>query len=201
MALAFAASAGAYAITQQRTATRAAVTADASRLGALARSGGAYDRSLLLAAQAMALDPSPATESDLFATLLRGDAVVATLRAAGQASAIAFTPDSRSIVAVTSYGRHRPVAGRRRAAETLGHLAETPGEFLYNGVFGVGAQIAVARDGQHRRRASPPSRATPACRCSTPGLSVLQDVPANAYGGWALSQDRQTVAGSGRQHR
>ena len=147
VALAFAASAGGYAITQQRTATRAAVTADASRLGALARSGGAYDRSLLLAAQAVALDPSPASESDLFATLLRGDAVVATMRAAGQARAIAFAPDSRSILGVTATGDvvRWPVEGG--AATTVGRLAQIPGEFAYNGVLGVGAQIAAAGDG------------------------------------------------------
>jgi hypothetical protein len=81
VALVFAASAGGYAVTQQRQAQQAALTADASRLGAQARSGGAFDRSLLLAGQAVALDPSPASQSDLFATLLRGDAVLKALRA------------------------------------------------------------------------------------------------------------------------
>ena len=65
---------------QQRQAVQSAVVADASRLGALARSTGDYDRALLLAAQAVKLNPSPGTQSDLFATLLRGDAVVATMR-------------------------------------------------------------------------------------------------------------------------
>jgi WD40 repeat protein/DNA-binding SARP family transcriptional activator len=112
VALVFAASAGTYAITKQRQADtrqrqaeRAALVADASRLGALARAGGDYDRSLLLAAQAVALDRSPTTESDLFATLLRGDAVLATLRAAGRVSGLTFTPDGRSLLASSKFSR------------------------------------------------------------------------------------------------
>ncbi len=197
VALAFAASAGGYAITQQRTATRAAVTADASRLGALARSGGAYDRSLLLAAQAVALDPSPASESDLFATLLRGDAVVATMRAAGQARAIAFAPDSRSILGVTATGDvvRWPVEGG--AATTVGRLAQIPGEFAYNGVLGVGAQIAAAGDGHIVLGASarPGESSVQVLDPST--LRVLQEVPANVVVGWALANDHQTVVAAG----
>jgi DNA-binding SARP family transcriptional activator/WD40 repeat protein len=109
--LAFAGSAGTYAITQQRraqqaaqTARQAALAADADRLGALARSGGDYDRALLLAAQAVTLNPSPATESDLFATLLRGDAVVRARRAPARVSALTFSPDRNSILALTTYG-------------------------------------------------------------------------------------------------
>jgi nucleotide-binding universal stress UspA family protein len=73
VALAFAGSAGIYAIGQERNARRAALAADASRLGALARANTDYDRSLLLAAQAVTLNPSPTTESDLFAVLLGGE--------------------------------------------------------------------------------------------------------------------------------
>jgi WD40 repeat protein/DNA-binding SARP family transcriptional activator len=104
VALAAAASAGGYAISKQRQAQRSAAAADASRLGALARAGGDYDKSLLLAAQAVTLNPSPATESDLFATLLRGDAVQAVLRAPGRVSAVTFAPDDRSVLATTIFG-------------------------------------------------------------------------------------------------
>jgi DNA-binding SARP family transcriptional activator/WD40 repeat protein len=111
VALVFAASAGGYAIikqrqadSRQRQAQRAALAADASRLGALARAGGDYDKSLLYAAQAVKLNPSPATESDLFATLLRGDAVQAVLRAPGRVSGVMFSPDDRSVLATTVYG-------------------------------------------------------------------------------------------------
>src|SRR4051794_17113092 len=64
--------------------------ADAGRLGALARAGGDYDQALLLAAQAVALDRSPAAESDLFATLLRGDGVKHVFRAPDRLSAVEF---------------------------------------------------------------------------------------------------------------
>ena len=133
--LAFAASAGGYAVTQQRKAAQAAVTADAGRLGALARAGGDYDRSLLLAAQAVTLDPTSETEGDLFATLLRGDGVLATMRAPHTVQATTFTPDGRSILAVTSAGEVEQWSahgGRAQALFQLGKEAE---------------QVAVAQDG------------------------------------------------------
>jgi DNA-binding SARP family transcriptional activator/WD40 repeat protein len=120
MALVFTAFAGGYAITQQRRAAdaasiaaRSALSADAGRLGALARAGGNYDQALLLAAQAVALDRSPATESDLFTTLLRGDAVRHVFRAPDRLSAVEFMPDGRSLVAATLTGRvlRWPIAG------------------------------------------------------------------------------------------
>jgi WD40 repeat protein/DNA-binding SARP family transcriptional activator len=112
VALAFAAAAGGYAVTKQRQADagqrqaqRAARAADAGRLGALARAGGDYDTSLLLAAQAVTLDRSPTTESDLFATLLRGDAVLAVLRSPGAVLGVTFTPDDRSVLAMSAPGQ------------------------------------------------------------------------------------------------
>jgi WD40 repeat protein len=120
LALVFTAFAGGYAITQQRRAADAAaiavhsaLSADAGRLGALARTGTDYDRALLLAAQAFALERSPATESDLFATLLRGDAVRRVIRAPDRLSAVEFTPDGGSLVAATLTGQvlRWPVAG------------------------------------------------------------------------------------------
>ncbi len=104
VALVFAASAGGYAVTQQRQAQQAALAADASRLGAEARSGGAFDRSLLLAAQAVTLDPSPGSQSDLFATLLRGDAVLKALRAGDRVPSIAFADGGREVLAITYDG-------------------------------------------------------------------------------------------------
>ena len=111
IALAFAASAGTYAITQQRraqqaaqSARQAALAADADRLGALARSGGDYDRALLLAAQAVTLNPSPATESDLFATLLRGNAVARVWRAPARVTGLTFAQDRNVILALTVSG-------------------------------------------------------------------------------------------------
>ena len=102
----------------------------------LARAGGDYDRSLLLAAQALAMDPSPEAESDLFATLLRGDAVTVTLRAPGRAHSIAIAPDSRSVVGVTHAGDVVRWSVFGGPSSTLARLGQTPGEFSFNGVVG-----------------------------------------------------------------
>ena len=127
VALAAAASAGAYAITQQRQAQRAAHAADAGRLGALARAGDAYDRSLLLAAQAVTLDPSPTTESDLFATLLRGSAVLHVLRAPGQVQGITFTPNDRSVLVSTSSGQVMSWPSQGGPVEASVHVGQYAG--------------------------------------------------------------------------
>ena len=190
--LAFAASAGVYAITQQRKAARAAITADAGRLGALARAGGDYDRSLLLAAQAVKLDPSPETESDLFATLLRGDAVLATMRAPHTVQATTFTPDGSSILAVTSAGEVEqwPAGGgSRQTLFSVGRNAD---------------RIAVARDGSlvvgvsldvfhHRLEVVDPGSGR-----------VLSHIPDDVFVRWSLSQDRRiaVIAAEGNiEHR
>ncbi len=104
IALLLAAVAGGYAVRQQRQAEAAANTADAARLGVIARTGGDYDRALLLAAQAVRLDPSPESESDLFATLMRGDAVISTTRVSDVLQYVAFAPDGRSVAAITEFG-------------------------------------------------------------------------------------------------
>ena len=113
LALAFAVSAGGYALAQQRQAQATALTADATRLGALARAGGDYDTALLLAVQAVTLQRTPRTESDLLQTLLRGDAVVRTLRAPGRVSAVTYTANG-SILAQTinaTLNRWTPTGG------------------------------------------------------------------------------------------
>jgi WD40 repeat protein len=142
LALVVTALAGGYAITQQRraadaatTAERAALSADAGRLGALARAGGDYDQALLLAAQAVALDRSPATESDLFTTLLRGNAVRRVIRAPERLSAVGFMPDGGSLVAATLTGEvlRWPVAGGPPTARL------DPGAFAF--VEGYGADV------------------------------------------------------------
>ena len=166
--LAFAASAGGYAVTQQRKAARAAVTADAGRLGALARAGGDYDRSLLLAAQAVKLDPSPETESDLFATLLRGDAVLATMRAPHTVQATTFTPDGSSILAVTSAGEveqwpaHGGRAQRSSSSARRQSRSRWPGTAASSSAF-VGRATRPAQSG----RWSTPATARCSTRCRT----------------------------------
>jgi DNA-binding SARP family transcriptional activator/WD40 repeat protein len=129
VALAFAASAGVYALSKQRQADsrqrqaqQAALAADASRVGALARAGGDYDRSLLLAAQAVKLNPSPTTESDLFATLLHGDAVVADLRAPQPILSAAFSVDGSAVFALDIAADLLRWSTRGRPVQTLLHL-------------------------------------------------------------------------------
>src|SRR4051812_41640955 len=152
LALVFTASAGGYALRQQRraadaadVAVRSALSADAGRLGALARAGGDYDQALLLAAQAVALDRSPAAESDLFATLLRGDAVKHVMRAPDRLSAVEFMPDGGSLVAATLTGQvlRWPAAGGSPIARL------DAGAFAY--IEGYGADVdplEVARGGR-----------------------------------------------------
>jgi DNA-binding SARP family transcriptional activator/WD40 repeat protein len=143
VALVFAASAGGYAINKQRQADssqrqaqRAALAADASRLGALARASSDYDRALLLAAQAVKLNPSPTTESDLFATLLHGESVVATLRGPQSIESAGFSPDGSAVSAVDIAGDVLRWSTHGGPARTLLHLGNQ------------GMKIAVARDGR-----------------------------------------------------
>jgi DNA-binding SARP family transcriptional activator len=179
--LAFAASAGGYAITQQRKAAQAAITADAGRLGALARAGGDYDRSLLLAAQAVTLDPSPATESDLFATLLRGDGVLATMRGTQHTvQAMTFTPDGRSILAVTAAGEVEQWPSQGGPAQTLLRLGKNAD------------QVAVADDGSLVVGVSSDIRHH-SLQVVDPNGRVLHEVPDDPYTRWSLSRDRQVA--------
>ena len=192
--LAFAASAGGYAVTQQRRAANSGARCPMpARLGALARAGGDYDRSLLLAAQAVTLNPSPETESNLFATLLRGDAVLGTMRAPHQAQAIAFTPDSGSIVAVTASGDlvRWPAGGG--PGVVLSRLEQIPGEVSFNGIHGVGAQIAIALDGRIVVGVSSQPGQSSLQLLDADTSRVLQQVPANVVVGWALAPDRKVV--------
>jgi DNA-binding SARP family transcriptional activator/WD40 repeat protein len=191
--LTFAASAGGYAVFQQRQAVRAAATADAGRLGALARAGGAYDRAVLLAAQAVKLDPSPATESDLFATLLRGDAVVGTMRTASRTQAIAFNADSQSIVGVAASGDVIRWPAEGGPGVLLAHLAQPPGLPAFNGVADVGAQIEVAAEGRIVVGVTEGLTDSRLQLLDADGSRVLQQVPADLSIGWALAPDRKVV--------
>jgi WD40 repeat protein len=185
VALAFAASAGTYAITKQRQAQRASTAADASRLGALARAGGDYNRSLLLAAQAVTLHRSPATESDLFATLLRGDAVLAALQVPSRGGgdvvqAAAMSPDGRSLFAVNAAGSLLQWPTRGGSAKEL-HLGA---DATHVAVVGDGRVVA----GRYF------DNGDSTLRLLDPGDGrVLADVPDDENVSWALSQDRRDV--------
>jgi DNA-binding SARP family transcriptional activator/WD40 repeat protein len=195
LALAAAASAGSYAIVKQRQAharqrqaharqleaQRAALAADASRLGALARSGGDYDRSVLLAAQAVKLDRSPATESDLFAAVLRGDAVRSSLRTPAHVETAAFTPDGSAIVGLDDAGNLVRWSIRGGPVHVLGRLGD------------AGYQVAVARDGLlvvgYYRGASGPTLGV----LDRSGTRLLARVPKARPYLWSLSPDSRYV--------
>ncbi len=111
-ALALAAAAGGFAVHQRseaeqaaRTAQAAAVSADAGRLGAIARKGGDYDLALLYATQAVKLDPSPQSLSDLFATLERGSAVTSVAQTPGVETSLAFSPDGTVVAGLAEAGQ------------------------------------------------------------------------------------------------
>jgi WD40 repeat protein len=206
VALAFAASAGGYAIIKQRQADarhrqaqRAALAADANRLGALARASGDYDKSLLLAAQAVKLNPSPTTESDLFATLLRGDAVVATLRAPHSIhppvgpqpiQSAGFSPDGRAVFAVGGAGDLLRWSTRGGPVQTVRDLGEQARQF------------AVAADGRLvvSYWSNSPDSPGPTLGVLDPsGTRFLARIPGvypndlGQGGGFTLSQDRRHV--------
>src|SRR5437763_508318 len=74
-------------------------------LGAQALSEPALDRSLLLARQAVALDDSFATRSNLLAALLRSPAAIHVLRGdGGRMLAVAVAPNGRTFVAGDNTG-------------------------------------------------------------------------------------------------
>ena len=188
--LAFAASAGGYAIIQQRNAERAALRAPTP-----AGSGRSPEPAAITTCPSCSRRRPwrsirhPRTESDLFATLLRGDGVVATLRAPGRAHSIALTPDSSSVVAVTDSGDlvRWPIGGG--PATTLSRLGQQPGEFSFNGVLRVGGQIAVAGDGRIVVGSSSGPADSSLQTLDAGTFRVLQQVPIDGFVGWALSRD------------
>jgi WD40 repeat protein len=114
-------------------ADMAAAASDAGRLGALAASGVPYDRALLYAAQAESVDPSPSSDSALFATLLRGNTVTAALRLPADATGLAFDAEGHLwTAAANGHVLSQPAAGGPPSADiNVGQhasgLAVTPG--------------------------------------------------------------------------
>src|SRR5213076_3030039 len=91
--------AGAVALAARSSAKRQATAAIAQRLGAQALVEPQLDRALLLAREGVKLNDSPATRSNLLATLLRAPAAIGALR--GQDDQVldeALSPDGRRLV-------------------------------------------------------------------------------------------------------
>jgi len=103
--LVVAAVAAGVALVQRGSARRAAASADAQRLGAQAVVTPPLDRALLLAREAVNLDNSPATQSDLWATLLRSPAATYVYHIpqpfTGQ---LALSPDGRTLAVGSDAG-------------------------------------------------------------------------------------------------
>jgi len=89
----------------QRSAEAAQHSAEARRLGALALSEPDLDRSLLLAAAAVHIDPSLETDGDLLSALLRSPHALAEVRGDGHLWDLALSPDGRVLAAGDNDGR------------------------------------------------------------------------------------------------
>jgi hypothetical protein len=114
------------------------------------------------------------------------------MRAPDQAQAIAFTPDSGSIVAVTASGDLVRWPAEGGPGVTLSRLAQIPGEFSFNGIQGVGARRGRARQPDRCRRLLAPGQSSLQL-VDADTSKVLQQVSANVAVGWALAQDRRVV--------
>ena len=98
--------AGIVALDQRSNARAQALTAEAQRLGAQALTTEALDRSLLLARQAVALEDSSATRSDLLSALVQSPAAVTVLHGVGgRMLSVGAHPDGRTIAAGDNRGR------------------------------------------------------------------------------------------------
>ena len=97
--------AGLVALSQKRHASTAARIALARQLGAEAVNEPQIDVAMLLAHEAVNLDPSPQTESSLLNTILRSPAVTGTLSVPGDAAFDpAVSPDGRMLAVSTVAG-------------------------------------------------------------------------------------------------
>jgi WD40 repeat protein len=107
--------AGLLAVHQRGEALQQARAADAQRIGLQALSEPRLDRALLLAREAVALDDSPTTRSDLLAALLRGPAVTAVFPGTGGAmTALDVHRDGRTLALGDDRGRLSFVDARTR---------------------------------------------------------------------------------------
>jgi DNA-binding SARP family transcriptional activator/WD40 repeat protein len=89
---------GVAALISQQSASNHARVALARQLGAQAVNDPRLDRAMLLAREAVSLDPSPQTEGTLLATLQRDPAVVGTFALPVElASQLAVSPDGRTL--------------------------------------------------------------------------------------------------------
>jgi DNA-binding SARP family transcriptional activator/WD40 repeat protein len=94
--------AGVFALRERQHATTEARSAFARQLGAEAASEPGVDLAMLLAREAVRLDPSPQVQSSLLTTLLRSPAVIGSFPLQSDGGLLALSPDGRTL-AVSGY--------------------------------------------------------------------------------------------------
>jgi WD40 repeat protein len=127
--------AGGLALSLRGRAERQGLVAESGRLGALALTEDQLDRSLLLARQAVSLDDSLESRSDLLAALLRSPAATAIMRPRLDGiTPLGLSPDGR-LLAMGDYGgrvevfdvrTRRPIPGDFRAGKSVNDLEFSP---------------------------------------------------------------------------
>ena len=97
--------AGLVALNERGRARSGERVAEAQRLGAMALSERALDRSLLLARQGVAIDDTAATRDTVLAALLRSPAAIRVMRGdGGRMLTVAARPDGKAVVAGDNQG-------------------------------------------------------------------------------------------------
>ncbi len=106
VALLLSLSAGVVAVRQARSANDAALAAQAGRIGAVAKDPTVpVDQALLLGAQAVAMQPAPAEDSDLLAALSRSPALLAAARSPSRVLSLGTSPDGHRVLTAGVLGQ------------------------------------------------------------------------------------------------
>ena len=137
--------AGVVALDERGNARDEAVAAAAQRLGAQALVEGDLDRSLLLAAQGVALEDSVQTRGNLLAALLTSPAAIGVLHGDGDRMiSLDLSPDGRTLAFLDQDGTLRWVDTRTRRSVAPVYLA--PGHLLAGDQFSFD-DVAYSPDG------------------------------------------------------
>lgn len=178
---------------KQRSANTEARVALTRQLGADAVTEPRLDLAMLMAREAVALDPSPQTESSLLATLLRSPAVSGTIALPqNTTAALAVSPDGHTLAAGDGVGEVRFFDARTHAmtAPSLGAYSQgqppvysSDGKLLAYETAECSCGLIAVRDARTLDLVA--SLALPAGATAAPS-----DIPA---GGIAIAPDDRTV--------
>jgi DNA-binding SARP family transcriptional activator/WD40 repeat protein len=138
-------SAGFVAVRQARNANDAALTAEAGRVGALAKDQAVpVDQALLLGAQADAMHPGPVEDSDLLTALSRVPALAAAARSPSRVLSLAVSPDGHRVVTAGVQGQ--VVTWDARTLRRIGAQSGDPAAIVAAAADG---STVVGRQGAH----------------------------------------------------